>query len=45
MAYRDHEDRTALVVDFVKDAIVPDPEAVTELLALQFCSATRAWVL
>lgn len=45
MAYRYDEDRPALVVDFVKDAIVPDPKAITVRLTRQLGSPTRARVL
>ncbi len=45
MAYRYDEDRPAIVVDFVKDAIGPDPKAVTVRLTRQLCSPTRARVL
>ncbi len=45
MAYRYDDDRPALVVDSVKDAIVPDPKAITVRLTRQLCSPTRARVL
>ncbi len=45
MTHSNHENRTALVVDFVEDAIVPNPKAVAARLALQLRTSNWARVL